>query len=238
MTTTYITLGNDALKRLNEVQITTADFLTAIGFHAQVKDAVNVAIHEISQEQFEFPFNHNTATVVTATGTDQYALESDLKTADYGSFRIRKSTADNIEARRLREINFDTFIQRFYERDANANSGDFDTPRYIYRTLDNKVGFSPRPDKAYTVEYDYFKFQTDLVNPGDTMSVPDAFKTVVLDGTMYHAYMFRDNTQQAVIARQRFDDGIKNMRKLLVNKFTDLRDTRVSHIINVPHGNK
>ena len=108
----------------------------------------------------------------------------------------------------------------------------------MYRTLDNKVGFSTRPDKAYTVEYDYFKFQTDLVNAGDTMSVPDAFKTVVLDGTMYHAYMFRDNTQQAVIARQRFDDGIKNMRKLLVNKFTDLRDTRVSHIINVPHGNK
>jgi hypothetical protein len=76
MATTFITLVNDVLKRLNEVQITTADFITAIGFHAQVKDSVNVSLQEIGQEQFEFPFNHNTATIVTSTGTAVYSLES------------------------------------------------------------------------------------------------------------------------------------------------------------------
>jgi hypothetical protein len=27
------------------------------------------------------------------------------------------------------------------------------------------------------------------------------------------------------------------MRSLLINRFTDVRDTRVSRLINVPHGN-
>jgi len=70
------------------------------------------------------------------------------------------------------------------------------------------------------------------------MSVPDQFKNVVIDGAMYHCYMFRDNSQQATIAQQRFTRGIENMRKILVNNFTDLRDTRVNRLINVPAGSK
>ena len=128
--------------------------------------------------------------------------------------------------------------KHYYERDGNAVVGDFDTPQYVYRTLDNRVGFTPVPDKAYTVTYDYFKYQTDLVSATDTMAVPDGFKNVVIDGAMYHCYMFRDNSQQAAIARQRFEDGVKNMRKMLVNRFTDIRDTRVNRLINVPHGEK
>ena len=69
------------------------------------------------------------------------------------------------------------------------------------------------------------------------MVIPDAFKHVVLDGAMYHCYMFRDNSQQASIAKQKFDQGIERMRTLLVNSYTDVRDTRVGRLINVPHGN-
>ena len=238
MATTFITLVNDTLRRLNEVQMTTADFITTIGFHAQVKDAINFSLQEVGQEQFEFPFNHSEATITMSTGTAVYALESDMKTADLDSFRIAKDDGNNIDARRIKEINWDTFIQRYYERDGNAVVGDFDTPQYVYRTLDNRVGFTPVPDKAYTITYDYFKYQTDLVSATDTMSVPDGFKNVVIDGAMYHCYMFRDNSQQAAIARQRFEDGVKNMRKMLVNRFTDIRDTRVNRLINVPHGEK
>ena len=69
------------------------------------------------------------------------------------------------------------------------------------------------------------------------MSVPDAFKHVVIDGALYHCFMFRDNTQQAAVVRQRFEEGVDRMRTLLINRFTDVRDTRVSRLINVPHGN-
>jgi hypothetical protein len=69
------------------------------------------------------------------------------------------------------------------------------------------------------------------------MSVPDAYKHVVIDGALYHCFMFRDNVQQAQLIKSRFDDGIDRMRTLLINRFTDVRDTRVSRLINVPHGN-
>jgi len=39
------------------------------------------------------------------------------------------------------------------------------------------------------------------------------------------------------MARQRFEDGVDRMRTILINRFTDVRDTRVSRLINVPHGN-
>ena len=40
-----------------------------------------------------------------------------------------------------------------------------------------------------------------------------------------------------VLAWAKFDEGIERMRTLLINRFTDVRDTRVSRLINVPHGN-
>lgn len=159
-----------------------------------------------------------------------------MKVVDWDSFRIVKDEAENIGAVRLRQINYDTYLQRFYIRDGNAVSGNYDTPDYVYRTLNNGIGVTPVPDKAYTVEYDYYQYQTTLTNATDTMSVPDQFKNVVIDGAMYHCYMFRDNSQQATIAQQRFTRGIENMRKLLVNNFTDLRDTRISRLINTPPG--
>ena len=53
MATTFITLVNDALRRLNEVELTSTDFATATGFRALVKDAVNASLQEISQKEFD-----------------------------------------------------------------------------------------------------------------------------------------------------------------------------------------
>ena len=71
MATTFITLVNDTLRRLNEVELTSTDFATATGFRALVKDAVNASLQEISQKEFEFPFNHSTGTITLVAGTNQ-----------------------------------------------------------------------------------------------------------------------------------------------------------------------
>jgi hypothetical protein len=236
MATTFITLVNDTLRRLNEVEVTSDDFSSVIGFRAQVKDAVNASIQEISQREFEFPFNYVAGTLTLVAGTAQYSLASNFKVAEWDSFRIAKDDSINADASRLKQIDYDTFIKRFYSRDGNAGSSDRDTPTYVYRTLDNKAGFTPIPDLAYTVNYNYFVYNDDLSASTDTMAIPDQFKHVVVDGAMYHSYMFRDNSQQAGIAKQKFDQGIDHMRTILINRFTDLRDTRVGRLINVPHG--
>ena len=38
-------------------------------------------------------------------------------------------------------------------------------------------------------------------------------------------------------AKQKFEEGIDRMRTLLINRFTDVRDTRVGRLLAVPHGN-
>ena len=237
MATTFITLVNDALRRLNEVELTTTDFATATGFRALVKDAVNASLQEISQKEFEFPFNHTTGSLTLVAGTSQYTLATDLKVADWDSFRINYDSSNNYSARVLKLLNYDSYNRRYFERDSEADTGDRDQPIYVYRTLDTKAGFTPIPDAAYSVSYDYFAYATDLSASTDTMTVPDAFKHVVLDGALYHCFIFRDNSQQAGIAKAKFDEGIERMRTLLINRFVDVRDTRVNRVLNVPHGN-
>ena len=58
MATTYITLVNDLLRRLNEVTLNTAGdgFSTVKNVQAIAKDAINNAIREILQDGHQFPF--------------------------------------------------------------------------------------------------------------------------------------------------------------------------------------
>ena len=130
MATNFLTLVNDTLRRLNEVELSSTDFPNATGFRAQAKDAVNASLQEISQKEFEFPFNFNLGSLTLAAGTQEYSLATNFKVADWDSFRINSDTGNNISARKLRLINYDTFLKRFFERDNEADSGDYDQPVY------------------------------------------------------------------------------------------------------------
>ena len=50
MATTFLTLTNELLRRLNEVTLTTSTFATAKNVQAIAKDAINSSIREILQE--------------------------------------------------------------------------------------------------------------------------------------------------------------------------------------------
>jgi hypothetical protein len=236
MATTFLTLVNDTIRRLNEVELSAADFTSVIGFRSQVKDAVNASLHEISQREYYFPFNHTTGSLTLVSGTGTYTLATTLKIADWNSFRINYDSVNDFAARKLKQINYDTFLSRYFERDSEATSGDYDQPIYVYRTPDDKAGFTPIPNAAYSVSYDYYAYHTDLSASTDVMTVPDAFKHVIIDGALYHCYMFRDNSQQAALVKQKFDLGIDHMRSILINRFTEVRDTRMAYIVNAPAG--
>jgi hypothetical protein len=55
------------------------------------------------------------------------------------------------------------------------------------------------------------------------MVIPDRFKHVVVDAAMFHALMFRGNTQDAVVLKERSDEGIKAMRSMLINRYHYMR---------------
>ena len=109
---------------------------------------------------------------------------------------------------------------------------DGGVPRSIVRTPDNNYLLHPYPDKAYTLAFDYYTFPADLSAHGDTTSVPDRFGPVIIDGATAYVYQYRGELNQYQINFSRFEQGIKNMQSLLINKFDYIRST----VINRPRG--
>ena len=98
-------------------------------------------------------------------------------------------------------------------------------PRNIVRTPDNNYLLYPYPDKQYTLAFDYFTFPSDLAAHGDTTSIPDRFAPVIIDGAAAFVYQYRGEMQQYQLNFGRFEQGIKNMQSLLINKYEYIRST-------------
>jgi hypothetical protein len=87
----YLSLCNRVLKAFNEVQLTDATFITAAGFHAEVKDAINMAILDVfTEEDAEWPWTHTTIIKDTVTGTQQYDMDTSVEKIDWDSFRVQR----------------------------------------------------------------------------------------------------------------------------------------------------
>ena len=100
-------------------------------------------------------------------------------------------------------------------------------PRYIVRTLDNNFLLFPFPNRAYTLKYDYFAFPTDLSAQDSTTTIPARFDPVIIDGATAYVYQYRGETTQYQLNFSRFEQGIKNMQSLLVNKYEYVRSTMI-----------
>ena len=72
-------------------------------------------------------------------------------------------------------------------------------PEYAVRSQDGDIIIAPMPDAAYTIQYEFFMFPADLSLHDDVPTIPFRFKHVIVDGAMYHAYMFRDNIRVCVL---------------------------------------
>ena len=100
-------------------------------------------------------------------------------------------------------------------------------PTHIVRTPDNNYLLYPYPDKSYSIKFDYYTFPTDMSAHGDTTTVPDRFAAVIADGATAFVYQYRGELQQYGINFERFEQGIKNMQSLLVNRFEYIRSTYI-----------
>ena len=85
----------------------------------------------------------------------------------------------------------------------------------------------PLPDKQYTLVFDYFTFPSDLDAHGDTTTIPERFAPVIVDGASAFVYQYRGEGQQYQITFDRFQQGIKNMQSLLINKYEYVRSTYI-----------
>lgn len=220
----FLGLVNDAAIRLNETPLSSNNFSTAKGFYATLRESINSSIKHINQAHFFWPYNHNKEEETLEAGVSRYSLVENAKFIDFSSFRLRRDTALNVgEGRRLPQLTYaeylDTYIDQEYETDSTKGG----VPRNVVRTPSEEFVVVPMPDKAYELEYEYYMEPVDLVSATDVPSIPERFRHVIIDGAMYYAYMFRDNIEMANISQSKFENGIKNMRTLLVNEHAYFR---------------
>lgn len=224
----YIGLTNEVNRRLNEVELTSANFSTATGFYAHIKDAVNAAIRDINHTHYEWPFNHILAEETLTAGTTRYAFPTDASTIDFDTFRIKENSTFANETVRLGVITYDDYLQRFVDQEYSTDASKRDVPSYVFHAPSLEWGVVPAPDQAYEIAYEYYRIPVDLSSSTDVPSIPERFKQVVLDGAMYHAYMFRSNEQAATLAKTKFEEGIKKMRILLINRYVYMQSTAIT----------
>ena len=98
-----------------------------------------------------------------------------------------------------------------------GGSGSYTAPNYVYLTQTDSFGVTPLPDHEYSIEYKYWVYPDELTNATDECIVPSRFDNVVIDGAMFYMLMFRSNEQGANIYKDKFDQGIKYMRRLLLD---------------------
>jgi hypothetical protein len=221
----YLGLVNDVNRRLNEVELTSSNFATATGEYSMIKDAINSAIRYINQHEYQWPFNHVEAEETLTAGTVRYAYPADAKTIDMDSFRIKRDdTLGNI-TRRLKVLSYEDYLDNYIDFEYNTDSTSRSIPSYVFRAPSQEFGLVNVPDKAYTLVYEYYRLPVDLINATDVPSIPEQFRYIILNGAMHFAYMFRGETQESALIQNRFDDEIKQMRSLYINRYEYLRST-------------
>lgn len=223
----YIGLVNDVNRRLNEVELSNANFITATGFYSFAKDAVNAAIRHINQEEFEWPFNHVEETETLVPGEVRYSLPYDCKTISMNSFRIKRDADLNVQTVKLKVLDYEEYLDKYVDSEYNSSLDTRSVPKYVVRTPSRELIFYPAPAKAYEVVYEYYLLGFELAEPQDVPYIPEQYRHTIIDGAMYYAYQFRGDMQAAQLSMQKFEQGIKQLRSLHINRTEYLRDTRV-----------
>lgn len=223
----YLGLVNDINHKFNEVPLTSSNFTSAGGFYSQAKDAINAAIQDINQDQFEWPFNHIRDELVLTAGETRYAFNNDMKSVDMDSFRIKRNSSLNNETVKLQILSYEDYLEKYLDQEYTTDTSVRGLPQYVFRAPSMEFGLAPCPDKAYEVVYEYYRNTVDLINHDDVPDIPEIFRHIIVEGAVYYCYMFRSNEQAATLAKAKFDKGVKNMRTIVINRYDYVRSTMI-----------
>ncbi len=223
---TYLQLCNFVLRSLNEVELTSANFANSRGVQTAVKDFVNRSINDIYTAELEWPFLHSDTTITTVAGTAEYALSSGYKSVDVDTVYLIEASTD---IKTLPYIPYEQFAIQFRERDLDPTTTDNRAkPEYNYLTQDDKIGFTPVPDKEYTIHYEFWQTHTDLSASTDEPLLPARYQDTVVARSEYYVHQLRSDLQASTFKHAEYEKRIERMRIDLINKPNYMRSTSVS----------
>lgn len=245
MSWSYLQLCNRVLRRLNEVQLTASTFTSAVGFQASVQDSINDALNDIYDAELHWPFLWATTTQTLTNYTQTYNLPTGHTEIDYDSFFLQSNLTANppIAAKKLRFLSYHDWQERLQAIDFQiiqsqqnnlGNYGGFpdfvfpyqDMQTYGVSTIPDSRQISPSTAKLI-IAFDYWFKPTDLVNSTDLIVIPDQFSKVIIDRATYYAYYFRDNVEEAQAIEKKWEMGLQEMRRRLINKEDYMRSDQL-----------
>ena len=87
-TKTYLTLTNNVLQELNEVELTSSTFSSSRGIQTAVKTFVNKAVNDLYTAEVEWPWLYTSTTQDVNSGQQEYTFPSAFRKADFDSFYL------------------------------------------------------------------------------------------------------------------------------------------------------
>ena len=87
-TKTYLTLANNVLQELNEVELTSSTFSSSRGIQTAVKTFVNKAVNDLYTAEVEWPWLYTSTTQDVNSGQQEYTFPSAFRKADFDSFYL------------------------------------------------------------------------------------------------------------------------------------------------------
>ena len=159
-------------------------------------------------------YNGSFIVTVTSATTFEFTVADTATTPATGTIIMYP----DYTTRPLTWIEYDKYRkegQRSHDQEM-IKTNEFNKPEVVIRKPDNNFLLSPVPDRLYTVTYEYFSMPSDLETHSDVPLIPEVFKNVIVDGGIYHSYMYRDNVEQAAEVKNKFTDGINRMRRILI----------------------
>jgi len=250
MATTYLEVCNEVLAELNEVLLTEANFTSAKNIQLHIKNAVNKAYFDLNNPEYCWPWlsaasslndYYGNAYIDVEAGTRWYLIKtgstdqnSDYGQVDWEHFTLTTEGVDGetspYTVRNLSYISIEEWKDHFAisENLDKSNSQTYGTPKRIMRNPDGRrVGMSPIPDKAYRIYFYAWERPTKLSSYADPVAIPDQFVSVLVSRARYYAWQRKENPQQAAIADNEYQKGLRAMREQTIDAapkaFTDDR---------------
>jgi|TARA_R110000851_G_C13093462_1_gene567140 hypothetical protein len=228
MSYNYLGLVNDVLGRFNETPLTAANLVSSVGAYAVVKEGVNSAIRTINQQEFNWPFNYVEEEQTLSAGSMRYSFPTNAKSVDFNVFRIKRNTTFGNVTTTLDQMDYEEYLSKYIDDEYNStDTGIRGVPRRIIRTPSQEFIVYPSPDKAYELVYEYYALPVDLILDTDVPSLPTAFRHIIAEGASIYMYNFQSDIESQDRASAKFTKQIQDMRKVYINRYEDLRDTRI-----------
>jgi len=177
-------------------------------------------------------------TVFTATAQNSFIyVEADGVQLDVDYVRCSRSEILN---RKLTFISYDHYLQNYKAQDDRNRSGNYGDPLRMYILPSyTAFGVSPRPNKSdFQVSYNYYKTHSDLSAHGDNMSLPDRFRTLIVDRAKYYTYMLRSDPQHAQLADRDFQRKLRLLKVDYATKNDYMRSDAISESISTNIGGR